>query len=133
MKTIQPTERLHPIETKCRFCKNTIVVKINEEGVKFWKDPDNLLKLAACNECADYMVARRNFIDAIVKTAWVIVAAAEGKRDKPTERLRLLLSKFARAIGDRLHKPPPSSYGLAEKIIETPERAKFIALSMEGI
>lgn len=133
MKPTTTPEKLHPIETKCRFCKNTIVVKINHEGIQFWKDPDNLLKLAACNECADYMVARRNFVDAIVKAAWAIVSMPDEKRGKAKDKLSLLLSKFANAIGNRLHKPPPSSSGLTEEIIEAPERAKFIALSMEGI
>lgn len=124
---------MHMIESQCKFCKSSVRLKVDEEGVAMWRDPDKLIGLAACNQCADYMTQRRLLCERILAVCWEVETSPKAKRGTFRERIQDIVESFARLIGNRLHGPGPSSLGLADKILDQPNRGKWLMLDLEGI
>lgn len=63
--------------TNCKFCKDPITIEI-DDGYAELGDPLKLIRLAACNRCADFRVARSKYHDFFAN---ICIEIANARRD----------------------------------------------------
>lgn len=95
------------VEAKCKFCGIIIHPEIHEEYAQL-RDPLNLLRLAACNRCADLRVERHRLEEKILRTCMRLASfgaispgseADQRFRSRLTERTKIYTQFIARWHG----------------------------------
>lgn len=118
------------VEYRCKFCHRPGVVEIPEEDTKITDEMfrmERWIPLLTCNRCADYLVAKRQTIDAILYACRELEVAPESKREKALAKSRnsltSLTKRFYFIVCNYYRKPNQWNAELLELLIEHPRRA----------
>lgn len=88
--------------TKCKFCGREMVVQIADDYPS--ADPFKLLRLAACNRCADLRVKKRVLEESLCRTCNTVQFASQSNKNAAIEKARPLLDtltrKYASLVAD---------------------------------
>jgi hypothetical protein len=89
--------------TNCKFCRQPIVIQVDDDYAALG-DPNNLLRLATCNRCADQRTRRRALEESIKAVCLTVqFATAKGQAAAvATARplLEALTRKYAVLVAD---------------------------------
>lgn len=117
------------VAAKCKFCGRILTLWVAEDYNELG-DPMKLMKLAACNRCADIKTAQRKLEAAISKECGLLLNRPDEKtRTKIKTSLCLLTRSYLEVISDWLNRQTaqweeaivddmmarPNSVGLAVK------------------
>lgn len=90
------------VKSQCKFCHKPLVLKCDAEYGDMG-DPYRLVRLAACDNCADLRVRQRNIIEGLKHAIFLM---AYGYDEKLKEASRKLLKAYLRLVSDWLHIDP---------------------------
>jgi hypothetical protein len=93
------------IASKCKFCAKPIFLTVDDDYGKLG-DPFNLIKMAACNTCADLRIKRRNITECIYRMlVKLTIDRSEAMREKVTGPLSILVDMYLNLISEWTHQP----------------------------
>lgn len=89
------------LETICKFCRTTLMLEIDKEYHAL-KDPYGLIKLAACDRCADLRDRRARLHEKLVRTCSNLMSNPKDKdiRDAARSAFDTLTKKYVLLISD---------------------------------
>lgn len=110
------------VDSKCKFCGMALTLSVSDDYAAMG-DPFNLVRLAACNRCADYRVARRKIIDSVKVIAERFIQHQVGKDSLETEKEKLadLVKRYMRLLADFRRLPVPEyDSAIVEDLVQRP-------------
>lgn len=121
--------------TTCKFCNQPITVEI-DDGYAAMGDPFKLLKLAACNRCADLREEKR-MLEAKFKRACSLLSAVPVGDPKRRETMRNVLEVLTKKYAEMIARWNGMDGSLWEEAIlntlmERPDRWASIIGKMWG-
>lgn len=119
--------------THCQFCKIPITVEIDDSYAELG-DPYKLIRMAACNRCADLRVTRRNLERLMGRQCSALCLLRSSKTKEPTEirsNLERLTQDYARMIARWNHLDGMAwEPAIVDAILEDPHHWGDIAARM---
>lgn len=119
--------------THCQFCKIPITVEIDDSYSELG-DPYKIVRMAACNRCADLRVTRRNLERLMGRQCSALCLLRSSKTKEPTEirsNLERLTQDYARMIARWNHLDGMAwEPAIVEAILEDPHHWGDIASRM---
>lgn len=101
------------VKSQCKFCHKPLVLRCEAEYGDFG-DPYKLVRLAACDWCADLRVRQRTIIDGLKHVVYLMGYGAPDEKLK--EAARKLLKGYVRLASDWLKIDPAMDWD--EAIVE---------------
>lgn len=111
-------------ETTCKFCRKPVFIEIDDEYAKLG-DPMNLIRLAACNRCADLRDEKRKLEDKInVLCTWLLQLSEPGRikaRDKALASFTRVTEKYASLVASWLNGQKYFDSSFPESLFNRPD------------
>ena len=109
-------------DCKCKFCGKPLAVQIDQD-YNPGRDELGLLKMAACNRCAEFARKRRDVYAAIKRICerLALRLVPDDRMEETKETLETLLKRYLRVLADyRNTSVPDWDPGILEDVIEQP-------------
>ena len=125
MNSSETPSDLLTMPAKCKFCQKPLSLKVDPLGCDSpMFDLNTLIKMAACNRCADYYTEVRSLDEAIASVAW---KSKHTKKKDDMDKLRgtlvTLTKGYAELVCDHFHKITTWEPDFVQKILDQPDKS----------
>lgn len=117
------------VEGNCKFCGTPVKLVCDPLGLTYWKDPENLLKLAACNRCADFRVARSRLLDAARACSARVSISAES--EKVRGQMLRVEQLFRELVNCFYRVDLPGASNWVDGVMRRPQQFPDLLMAME--
>lgn len=121
------------ISASCKFCGIPLKLQC-AIGYDDLRDPSGLVKMVACNHCADLHTEKSKLEDSIKRNAlWIGLNKKHPKFNDVAEKLRTRCRKYCMTVSATRNLPSPAHDSeMPEQIIESPENVLVILKRYES-
>lgn len=128
--------------TTCKVCKMPLTVEIDDSYAALGGDPHNLIPLATCNRCFDYVTGKKEIRLRIIKLASELVFARDCRpgtktltqiEGKARQTFRVLSQRYAKVVSNYWHRPYLWMEDFTEQLMATPDRIDAVLSGYEKL